>query len=244
MKYTARLGAHAHKCVHYYSRNYDGVDYVVGDIHGCFDSLERELDRIGFNVRCDRLFSVGDLIDRDSKSHLALDYIARGWFIPVLGNHEEFLLQTAQQGPKSHVATLWRGNGGAWFFDADTGEYAHDIDEWASVLSKLPIIIDVEQEFGKVGIVHAQPHFDDWWDNTKHADKPKFRDSMIWGRERAEYNDHENIIKNVTKVFVGHTPSLHIVQTGNIWYIDTGACFKNGKLTVLPLNYAFSDKRV
>ena len=45
-----------------------GKDYVVGDLHGCFDLLQRLLHEVEFNKVTDRLFSVGDLIDRGQDS--------------------------------------------------------------------------------------------------------------------------------------------------------------------------------
>jgi predicted phosphodiesterase len=53
------------------SENLNGNDYVVGDIHGTFWKLEALLKEIGFNYDKDRLFSVGDMIDRgpDAYNH-------------------------------------------------------------------------------------------------------------------------------------------------------------------------------
>jgi len=45
-----------------------GRDFAVGDIHGCFSHLRRSLEAIGFDASVDRLFSVGDLIDRGPES--------------------------------------------------------------------------------------------------------------------------------------------------------------------------------
>ena len=40
-----------------------GRDIVVGDVHGCFRTLERALGEIAFDTACDRLFGVGDLVN-------------------------------------------------------------------------------------------------------------------------------------------------------------------------------------
>ena len=52
-----------------FAQNIAGRDFAVGDIHGCFTELQRGLDAIGFNPNTDRLFSVGDLVDRGPESH-------------------------------------------------------------------------------------------------------------------------------------------------------------------------------
>jgi serine/threonine protein phosphatase 1 len=55
--------------------NSRGKDYVVGDLHGCYDLLQRVLGEVGFDTTCDRLFSVGDLIDRGPNSLKCLELL-------------------------------------------------------------------------------------------------------------------------------------------------------------------------
>ena len=45
-----------------------GNDYIVGDIHGCYDELQSLLKFVNFNKNVDRLFCVGDLVHRGPKS--------------------------------------------------------------------------------------------------------------------------------------------------------------------------------
>lgn len=68
--------------------NNRGRDLAVGDIHGHFERLQRCLDEVGFDPEVDRLFSVGDLVDRGPASEQALDWLAQPWFHAVQGNHE------------------------------------------------------------------------------------------------------------------------------------------------------------
>ena len=42
--------------------NNAGHDYVIGDLHGCYDLLEKLLEQVNFDPRCDRLFSVTYLL--------------------------------------------------------------------------------------------------------------------------------------------------------------------------------------
>ena len=49
-----------------------GRDWIVGDVHGCFQTLRQALAAIDFEPGRDRLFSVGDLIDRGPHSNEAL----------------------------------------------------------------------------------------------------------------------------------------------------------------------------
>ena len=77
-----------------FARNAAGRDFVVGDIHGMFPALRELLARAGFDEECDRLFSVGDLIDRGPRSREALEWLAQPWFHAVRGNHEQLLLDS------------------------------------------------------------------------------------------------------------------------------------------------------
>lgn len=75
-----------------YPANTVGRDFAVGDIHGCFTALSEALDDLGFNYNTDRLFSVGDLVDRGPESNLATEWLKYPWFHAVRGNHEQMAI--------------------------------------------------------------------------------------------------------------------------------------------------------
>ena len=63
--------------------------YVIGDIHGCYDKLQEMLRKINF-TETDRLYLVGDYIDRGEKSLEMLCWlegIGENIF-PIKGNHD------------------------------------------------------------------------------------------------------------------------------------------------------------
>ena len=71
------------------ARNRAGRDFVAGDIHGCFRTLERCLVKVRFDRGRDRLFSVGNLVNRGPYSLDAVDWLTGGRFAgAVAGNHE------------------------------------------------------------------------------------------------------------------------------------------------------------
>src|SRR5574337_472719 len=75
-----------------FTKNTAGRDFVVGDLGGHFDWMDQWLVDKKFDRSKDRLFGVGDLIDRGPRSADSLK-----WYLEIMeecvrGNHEDMMI--------------------------------------------------------------------------------------------------------------------------------------------------------
>jgi serine/threonine protein phosphatase 1 len=144
-----------------------GRDFVVGDLHGCFDLLDRLLDFVRFDPGCDRLFSVGDLVDRGPDSLRSLEFLESPWFHAVRGNHEAMLLDYFGAYLASGSLDDWQDvcrsdmwlNGGEWVaaaFVEDGLRMMPSFDRLLESLQELPLMWVVGQGEERFHVLHAE----------------------------------------------------------------------------------------
>src|SRR3546814_791450 len=137
-----------------------GSDFIVGDLHGCLDLLQVELDRVGFDRAKDRLFSVGDLIDRGPDSMGCLRLLREPWFFAARGNHEDMLLDYAYEvvmpyGSRTSAQLFFR-NGGGWVETLDADAQQELREDLLPRVVALPYVITVGEGKTKFNVAHAE----------------------------------------------------------------------------------------
>lgn len=206
-----------------FEKNTKGTDYAIGDIHGNFTGLMEKLASIGFNFNHDRLFSVGDLVDRGLNSEKCLNLLKENWFFSVRGNHEQLMIESVKRRDGS-ATSCWMTNGGSWatFLEED------EIFELAELADSMPWWMEVDTSAGLVGIIHAESK-QDWLENQDIDE-----DLFLWARNKIKTGNID-AVDNIYRVIVGHTPIDEPKKLGNVIYIDTAGWHPKGKFTVINL---------
>lgn len=144
-------------------RGYD----LIGDIHGCVDTLVHLLDQLGYSrhggvwqhPRRQAIF-LGDIIDRGTHIrealHLVHDMVDRGHAYCILGNHEFNALGWHTPAPPESGRRFVRDHSPRYarLLQETFEQFAHHPSEWQAFLGwfmELPLFIDAE----RFRVVHA-----------------------------------------------------------------------------------------
>lgn len=243
---------------HTFERNTSGRDIIVGDIHGHFSALSKALQAIRFDIQVDRLFALGDLVDRGPESIAALDWLSQPWFHAVLGNHcLSHILHHENVTPQGYdpLQQSWLeqlkevGIEDDWVSNCNPTQYSQLTD----ALKALPVAITLRSDHGAVGLVHAELslHYQQWGSFVEVIETGDFKALDMW---RALWSRHFELrpistrdeakywVPDVVALFHGHNiPWFRKpFNIANRHYIDTGAFLRphcgEGGFTLVDIN--------
>jgi len=205
--------------------------FAIGDVHGCALTLQHLLFKIIRLRKDDRIFMLGDLIDRGPRSKEVIDTLMKlrdsGYFVKsIRGNHEEMLLDACHDRSKF---LLWIENGGLSTLKSFKVEDACEIPiSYRKFLADLPYYI----QLNKFVLCHAGI-------NCNIADPFTDTVSMLWNP------NHEIIPDKIEnkRLICGHSiQSLEKISRSldsNRIYMDAGCVFKDresyGNLAALEI---------
>lgn len=209
-----------------FAPNFRGRDLVVGDMHGQLPMFLALLSKANFDPTRDRVFSVGDLIDRGPDPLGCLALLREDWFHGVIGNHEDMMIRTAAGRP-----TAWAVNGGRWWLSCTAEERESAVRD--AQRASLAIVVHCMGDQGQVGrfnVVHAEfPGSDHQLD--EHAITKDLKESMLWGRDLIGGFGFETT--GLSTTYVGHSIVDQVRRIGSHVFIDTGAYLPQGRLTMI-----------
>lgn len=207
-----------------FGENLEGRDFIVSDLHGCFDEFEHFLKHLVFDPWKDRMFSCGDLVDRGPKSRECLELLDNAWFYSVRGNHEQMMIWSVLH---NRDTDLWAMNGGKWGVYGSHEERQELRNYVEMVEPYLPYIVTVGNGTNRFNIVHAEftfaPDISDADIDTMTFDEYRC-ESMLWGRDiiQGHQAPHSDALSTT---YVGHTPLADVQKIGKQTYIDGGIVF-------------------
>lgn len=222
---------------------------AISDIHGCYDEFNTMLRKVNYKPESDKLILLGDYVDRGIKSRQVVEQVKalhEEWGVVVLkGNHDQMFVDALLHGEDG----LWLNNGGYqtvesycgfdFFeeqFDWETYEKAKEFilkhyKPHINFLNSLPFYHETETHiFTHAGV---NPFYSSWVETPD--------DDFLWIRDIFYRNKMTNT--NNRKVVFGHTPTIYLHETEDIWFspdgdkigID-GACAYGMQLNMLEIN--------
>lgn len=150
--------------------------YAIGDVQGCYTSLQALLGKLRFDPSRDRLWFTGDLVNRGPQSLEVLRFVANlgDSAVTVLGNHDLHLLAVAA--------------GAGRLYPRDTFEpilTAPDRDELLAWLASRPLL---HRDINGYLLVHAGLLPD--WDIERALTLAREAEAAIRGPEAAGFFRH------------------------------------------------------
>ncbi len=207
---------------------------AVGDIHGCFYSLHRLLEKIELRED-DQLVFLGDYIDRGKYSRDVVSFLIelRGWYDSffLMGNHELMFLDYL----RSNDASLWLQNGGNAMLDSYESRDGKDIpEEHLDFFGSCLYYLETRHFFFVHGGLDPEMTIRS---NMEFVKKEQF----CWMRDHLRSRHLESgLYPEWEKTVVcGHTPTSAPIMLEKLIAIDTGCVYRNdpslGKLTAVIL---------
>ena len=209
---------------------------AIGDIHGCSRALAALLTAIK-PARNDVIVTLGDYIDRGPDSRGVLEQLitleGQCTVIPLLGNHDEMLLQLLQdsQAQRSHAIASFSAMGG----DATLASYGASSGKITAVdLVRIP-----------AGHLSFLQRCRDYYETKTHIFVHAQYDSGMAMDEQSPHDLRWESLKTMTpgphisgkKVIVGHSSQKtgEILDLDHLVCIDT-YCYGGGWLTAFDVH--------
>jgi len=194
--------------------------YVIGDVHGCFYTLQKLLDKLPYDAQ---LLFVGDLCDKGKYSKDVIEFVRSKGHSCLKGNHEYLMEVYALDAIYNGIESPWSTDkryGGVMTLDSyqDNQELLKEHIEW---IKTLPIYIEIDKYFITHGF--GLPHYENKNDKS-------YRKNFLLDRYEIGMEVENGMVTNI----FGHCVFDEVVSGKNFYAIDTG-CAYGKKLTALQL---------
>lgn len=204
---------------------------VIGDIHGCYYTLQNLLKLLPHNNLC----FVGDLVDRGAHSRKVIEFIRDNNYDCVIGNHELMMIH-----PKHRLDWAFNGAGATLRNYKSSSKDSTDKDllkkdiKWIKDNLMLYYLYeDIKDDQDRALLVTHSIASPNWWKAVNDPKQMKSKSEMLINDITWNRNFHK--IKPIPGIFniFGHTVQEKGPRIRSSFAcIDTGAVY-NGKLTAI-----------
>ena len=205
---------------------------VIGDIHGCYNTLKLLFEEIKTRFPGVRIYSVGDLVDRGKFSFEVVSFIKENEIAFTAGNHDLMFYYFFTK-PSHPIAKAWIYNGSETTMDS-YGDHMDIVRDHLAFIIKAPLFLDLKDCFishagisryykkiFKTDILNSPAELTDLLNDELNSQR-----GVLWNRD---------ILLNLGKLqIVGHTiqQDVNYDEKSNALYIDTSA-FMGNKLSAV-----------
>jgi serine/threonine protein phosphatase 1 len=196
---------------------------VIGDVHGCFYTLQSLVEIVRSKYPQIKIYCVGDLVDRGNYSLQVIDFMQSEKILFAKGNHD-MMFYSYYRDPLTSMAGNWMHNGAASTIECYLNN-PDKLEEHLDLINKAPLFIDTDDCFiSHAGISEVY---------QKKFKKNLFEDLTALNKKlESDLNENYSIIwcrkelMNIGKLqVVGHTHRKETFYNleSNTLYIDTTA---------------------
>lgn len=219
--------------------------YIIGDLHGELEKLEKCLESVNFDFENDTLIQLGDVVDRGVDVYGCVELLLKiKNLIPIRGNHDSEwmrgLMDYNEDQQNQNMCFGLFNHGARETLQSYTRNGKHPLVHLDFFTNQLDYYIDEDRNF----FVHAgfNRHYllSDHKDNLLYLwDRDLFLSALAF--QKMKNNKHKFKIKeNFKEIFLGHTPTMSWgikspMKATNITNCDTGSG-KGGLLTILDFD--------
>ncbi len=212
---------------------------VIGDVHGCFNTLRDLVGRLRQAYPKIMIFLVGDLIDRGNFSYEVFEFVRREKIPFTPGNHD-YMFYYFVRYPSSEMGQAWVYNGFEKTIDSYKDRF-EKIDEHIRMIQSAPLFINLPDCFiSHAGIsTYYKPFFPaDFENHTEYFNEILTRDlesshGILWTRgsllnigklqivghtrqNEPRFDENSNTLYIDTSVYVGNKLSAAAIENGEI----------------------------
>jgi serine/threonine protein phosphatase 1 len=214
---------------------------VIGDIHGCYNTMRTLITRVHENYPDVPLYCVGDLVDRGKFSFEVMESVILHKIRFTPGNHDYMFLYYMQD-KTSSISKAWLFNGYESTMASYNGRRSR-MAEHLEMIRKAPLYIDLNDCFiSHAGISCTYEKYlpANFRENIKSLDEVIYNDiederGILWTRDE---------LLDLGKLqVVGHTRRDEVVHNAknNVLYIDTSVYTGNKLSAVIIENNEVLD---